>query len=49
MTVESDSVWTEYVYNLGDDMVICSGKSRIRMWEDSAWLEPTVDYMGMED
>lgn len=30
-------------------MVICSGNTRFRMWEDSVWHEPTVDYMGLED
>lgn len=47
-SIVSDSVWTEYVYTLGEDMLTCSSNTRIRKWDDTEWHKPTVDYMGLE-
>lgn len=49
MTVQTGSVWTEYVYDNPNDNVPCSPDFMVRKWQDAEWHEPTVDYMGLED
>ena len=42
-------IWTEHPYDIGQDDDACSKFIKVRKWCDKEWLEPTLDYLGLED